>query len=60
MEKREKKLKSNKPDMLRGTGKQSEESVESALKRKGRLRLEGFAEKEGEGWWMMRVVSDAA
>jgi len=56
VEKKEK-LKSNKPDMLRGTGKQSEESVESALKRKGRLRWEGFAEKEGfkpaiksEGW----------
>jgi len=33
--------------MLRSIGKQSGESVESVLKRKGRLRWEGFAEKEG-------------
>ena len=36
--------------MLRSIGKQSRESVESVLKkkrRKGRLRWEGFAEKEG-------------
>jgi len=34
--------------MLRSIGKQSGESVESVLKKKkGRLRWEGFAEKEG-------------
>jgi len=31
--------------MLRNIGKQSGESVESVLKKKGRLRWEGFAEK---------------
>jgi len=33
--------------MLRSIGKQSGESVESVLEKKGRLRWEGFAEKEG-------------
>jgi len=33
--------------MLRSIGKQSGESVESVRKKKGRLRREGFAEKEG-------------
>ena len=32
--------------MLRSVGKQSRESMESVVK-KGRLRWEGFAEKEG-------------
>jgi len=32
--------------MLRSIGKQSGESVESVLKKKRRLRWEGFAEKE--------------
>ena len=32
--------------MLRRIGKQSGESVESVWKKKGRLRWEGFAEKE--------------
>ena len=32
--------------MLRSIGKQSWESVESVLKKKGRLRWEGFSEKE--------------
>jgi len=36
-----------KTDMLRSSSKQSGESVESVLKKKGRLRWEGFAEKEG-------------
>jgi len=31
--------------MLRGIGEQSGESVESVLKKKGRLQWEGFAEK---------------
>ena len=34
-------------DMLRSIDKRSGESVESVLKKKGRLRWEGFAEKEG-------------
>jgi len=42
-EKKEK-LKS-KMDILRSVGKQSGESVESALKKKRRLRWEGLAEK---------------
>jgi len=33
--------------MLRNIGKQSGESVESVLKKKGRLLWEGFAENEG-------------
>jgi len=33
--------------MLRSISKQSGKSVESVLKKKGRLRWEGFAEKEG-------------
>ena len=33
--------------MLRGIGKHSGESVESVLKKKKRLRWEGFAEKGG-------------
>jgi len=33
--------------MLRNIGKQSGESVESVLEKKRRLRLAGFAEKEG-------------
>jgi len=33
--------------MLRSIGKQSGESVESVLKKKRSLRLEGFAEREG-------------
>jgi len=33
--------------MLRSNSKQSEESMYSVLKKKGRLRLGGFAEKEG-------------
>jgi len=41
-----KKVKSTKTDMLRSIGKQSGESMESGG-RKGRLRWEGFAEKEG-------------
>jgi len=36
-----------KTDMLRSIGKQSGKSVESVLKKKGRLQWEGFAEKEG-------------
>jgi len=42
-----KKLKNKKTDMLRSIGKQSVESVESVLKKKKRLRWEGFAEKGG-------------
>jgi len=38
------KTKKVKTDMLRSIGKQSGESVESAWKKKGRLRWEGFAE----------------
>jgi len=34
-------------DMLRSNSKQSGESMESVLKKKGRLRWGGFAEKEG-------------
>jgi len=34
-------------DMYRGVNKQSGESVESALKKKKKLRWEGFAEMEG-------------
>jgi len=42
------KLRSKKTDMLRSMGKQSGESVESVLEKKGeRLRWEGFAEVEG-------------
>jgi len=33
--------------MLRSSSEQSGESVETGLRRKGRLRWEGFAEKEG-------------
>jgi len=33
--------------MLRSTGKQFRESVESVRKKKGTLRCEGFTEKEG-------------
>jgi len=33
--------------MLESIGKHSGESGESVLKKKGRLRWEGFAEKEG-------------
>jgi len=33
--------------MFRSIGKQSGESVESVMKKKGRLRWEEFAEKEG-------------
>jgi len=33
--------------VLRSISKQSTESVESVLRRKGRLRWEGFAEEEG-------------
>jgi len=33
--------------MLRSVGEQSGESVESVLKKKGRLRWEGIAVKEG-------------
>jgi len=33
--------------MLRSIGKQSGESTESVLKKKRKLRREGFAEKEG-------------
>jgi len=33
--------------MPRSISKQSGESAESVLKKKGRLRWEGFAEKEG-------------
>jgi len=32
--------------MIRSIGKQSGESVESVLKKEGRLQWEGFAEKE--------------
>jgi len=35
-----------KTDMLRSIGKQSGESAESVQEKKGRLRWEGFAEKE--------------
>jgi len=35
-----------KTDMLRSIGKQSGESVSQSGRRKGRLRWEGFAEKE--------------
>jgi len=41
--------------MLRSIGKQSGESVESVLKKKKRLRREGFAEKEGFKPWNERV-----
>jgi len=42
------KLRGKKTDMLRSMGKQSGESVESVLEKKGeRLRWEGFAEVEG-------------
>jgi len=41
------KRKKVKTDMLRNIGKQSGESVEPVLKKKRRLRWEGFAEKEG-------------
>jgi len=34
-------------DMLRSIGKQYMESMESVLKKKGRLWWEGLAEKEG-------------
>ena len=54
-------LERGKTDMLRSIGKQSGESAESVRKKKGRLRWEGFAEKEsfdpgveewrGNGWW---------
>jgi len=39
-------LERGKTDMLRSIGKQSGESAESVRKKKGRLRWEGFAEKE--------------
>jgi len=39
----------NLPDVLRSIGKQSEESVESVRKKKGRLPWEEFAESEKEG-----------
>jgi len=38
------KTKKVKTDTLRGNGKQSGESVESVMKKKGMLRWEGFAE----------------
>jgi len=44
---KKKKEKKVKTDMLRNIGKQSGESVEPVLKKKRRLRWEGFAEKEG-------------
>jgi len=34
-------------DMLRNIGKQSRESMQSVPKKNGRLRWEGFTEKEG-------------
>jgi len=44
-----KKLKSKKTDVLRSIGKQSGKSMESVQsgRTQGRLRWEGFAEKEG-------------
>jgi len=39
-------LERGKTDMLRSISKQSGESAESVRKKKGRLRWEGFAEKE--------------
>jgi len=41
------KNKNVKTDMLRSVGKQSGKYVESVLKKKKRLRLEGFAERKG-------------
>jgi len=41
------KLKRKKPDMFRSISKQSGYSWNQSWRRKGRLRWEGFAEKEG-------------
>jgi len=41
------KSKEKKTDVLRSIGKQSGESVSQSRRRNGRLRWEGFAEKEG-------------
>ena len=45
--------------MLRNIGKQSGESVESVLKKKGRLRWEGFAEKVlSQEWKSEKLIDD--
>jgi len=44
--KKEKKTKKLKTDVLRSIGKQSGESVESVVKKKARLRWEGFGERQ--------------